>query len=102
MRAVLFGLCAVCACAMCVLFAISGSAATPKNTDESALMQSEAVGDRWTDRWQGRQHYLYDDDNPPETTASGHATDAGACADEPVRMRRADGSTVVARINRCR
>ena len=87
-------------CVLCVLAAPS-IAAEPKTTDEAAQMQMEALGDRWPDRWQGRQHYLYDEENLPQTTASG-ANDARACANEPVRARRADGSMTVERVNRCR
>ena len=98
MRAIALGLCATC-----VLIASPQLAAEPKKlsktADEAARMQ--AVGDRWADRWQGRQHYLYDEDSPPETTASG-ARDAQACAAETMRVRRADGSAGSARIDRCR
>jgi hypothetical protein len=88
-------------CALCVVLNEPSVAAEPKSAEEAAVMQLEAVGDRWPDRWQGRQHYLYDEKNLPETTAS-RARDARACANEPVRVRRADGSTAVRRINRCR
>jgi hypothetical protein len=63
---------------------------------------TQPLGDRWPDRWQGRQHYLYDQANPPETTASGGAADPRTCADTPVRVRRADGTTMIKRMNRCR
>jgi len=88
-------------CVLCVVMTHPSVAAEPKTADEAARMQMEAVGDRWPDRWQGRQHYLYDEQNPPQTTAS-RASDARACANEPVRVRRPDGSTVVQRVNRCR
>jgi hypothetical protein len=99
MRAVISGLFAAC-----VLIALPVHAAeqdAPKTADEAALLWKQAVGDRWPDRWQGRQHYLFDESNPPETTATSRASDALACADEPVRVRRADGSTRVERVNRC-
>jgi hypothetical protein len=105
MRTVFSGL-----CAMCVFMAAPGTAAefedAPKgaaaNADQGTPMQAEAVGDRWPDRWRGRQHYLFDADNPAETTASGQTADARRCAGELVRVRRADGSTTVTRTNRCR
>lgn len=96
-------------CAVCVLIASPVAApghaepqATPKTADEAALLHRQAVGDRWPDRWQGRHHYLFDDDNRPETTATNATADAQACATEPVRVRRADGSTEIVRIDRCR
>jgi hypothetical protein len=90
---------------VCVLLVMPGHAAepeAPKTADEAAVMWKQAVGDRWPDRWQGRKHYLFDDSNPAETTASSRASETTTCADEPVRVRRADGSTAVERINRCR
>lgn len=79
------------------------AAASPTSADDAALMQAEALGDRAPDRWQGRHHYLYDDDHQPnsETVGSGDSNRSN-CAQEPVRIRRSDGSTVVRRINRCR
>jgi hypothetical protein len=101
MRVIVLGCLAACA-----LIASPIGAAEPedepKTADEAALMWMQAVGDRWPDRWQGRQHYLFDEDNPPETTATGRTNDAQACADEPVRVPRADGSTAIKRMNRCR
>ena len=105
MRAIGFGLFAAC-----VLIALPSHAAerndmsedAPANAEEAATMHMQAVGDRWPDRWQGRQHYLFDKDDPPETTGSSRAAEPQACATEPVRVRRADGSTEVKRINRCR
>ena len=88
-------------CVLCVALTHPSVAAEPKTADEAARMQMEALGDRWPDRWQGRQHYLYDEKNLPQTAAS-HARDARACANEPVRVRRPDGSTRVQRVNRCR
>jgi hypothetical protein len=83
-----------------VLIASSVRAGEPKAA-EAASMSQQAVGERWPDRWQGRRHYLFDETNPPETTASSRARGSQVCTDEPVRMRRADGSTAVERINRC-
>ena len=74
----------------------------PKTADEAALMLKQAVGERWPDRWQGRQHYLFDENNPPETTATRRSTSEQACADEPVRVPQADGSTKIEPMNRCR
>jgi hypothetical protein len=92
--------------AACALIALPARGAEltgePKTADEAALMWMQAVGDRWPDRWQGRQHYLFDEDNPPETTATGRANDTQACANEAVRVPRADGSTAIERMNRCR
>ncbi len=69
--------------------------------DTAALMQPEALGDR--DRWQGRHHYLYDEQHPAgaETTGSGAASDARACAREPVRLSNPDGTSILRRLKRC-
>lgn len=76
--------------------------AAPSNADGAALPNIEALADREPDRWQGRHHYLYDDEYQPGPATVGSApSDARACANEPVRMRRSDGSTVVRRIRRC-
>jgi hypothetical protein len=88
-------------CFLCVVLTQPSVAAEPKTADQAARMQMEALGDRWPDRWQGRQHYLYDEENLPQTTAAG-AADARACANEMMRVRRPDGSTRVQRVNRCR
>jgi hypothetical protein len=87
-------------CTLCVALANpTYAAAGPKNADEAAMMHREALGDRWPERWQGRQHYLYDDEFQPQTTGAGNAR---ACANEPVRIRRPDGTTTVKRTDRCR
>ena len=78
------------------------AAAAPTDADDAALPNIEAPADREPDRWQGRQHYLYDDENQPNVATVGSApSGARTCANEPVRMRRSDGSTVVRRIRRC-
>jgi hypothetical protein len=90
-------------CTACVLLASSfPAAAAPTDADDAALPNIEALGDREPDRWQGRHHYLYDDENQPNAATVGSApSDARTCANEPVRLRRSDGSTVVRRIRRC-
>lgn len=90
-------------CATCVLLtAMPLGAAAPTNSDDAGL-NIEALGDREPDRWQGRHHYLYDDEHRPgsATTGASSPSDPRACANEPVRMRRSDGSTVVRRVRRC-
>jgi hypothetical protein len=54
-----------------------------------------------------RQHFLYDSEYQPETDGVAHRTDgiaprAKECADERVRVSREDGTTSVARIDKCR
>ena len=93
-------------CTACVLLASSfPAAAAPTDADDAALLNIEALGDRGPDRWQGRQHYLYDDENQPDTpnaaTVGSAPSDARTCASEPARLRRSDGTTVVRRIRRC-
>jgi hypothetical protein len=62
----------------------------------------EALGKSEPDRWKGRHHYLYDEENQPGSATVGSApADARACASEPVRLQRRDGTTVVQRIKRC-
>jgi hypothetical protein len=78
------------------------AAPVPKNADEAMQLQMEAVGDRWPDRWRGRQHYLFDQESLPTAHTDGrNASDSRACATEAMRVRRPDGSTSVVRANRC-
>jgi hypothetical protein len=88
-------------CATCVLLtAMPLGAAAPTNSDDAGL-NIDALGDREPDRWQGRHHYLYDDEHRPGSATTGASpSDPRACANEPVRMRRSDGS-VVRRVRRC-
>jgi hypothetical protein len=89
-------------CAACVLLTTPAHAAAPANSEDATLFNIEALADREPDRWQGRHHYLYDDEHQPGSATVGSApSDPRACANEPVRMRRSDGSTVVRRIRRC-
>jgi hypothetical protein len=92
MRATILGVCTVC-----VL--LTPSHAAPTDADNTRSI--EALGDREPDRWQGRHHYLYDDENQPNSATVGSAPHEGrTCASEPV-LRRSDGSMVVRRIRRC-
>jgi hypothetical protein len=90
-------------CTACVLLTSPAHAApAPTDADDAGLLNIEALGDREPDRWQGRNHYLYDDENQPNSATVGSApSGTRLCASEPVRLRRADGSTVVGRIKRC-
>jgi hypothetical protein len=54
-----------------------------------------------------RQHFLYDSEYQPETDGSAPRTDGVAprakdCTDQRVRLPRDDGTTAVARIDKCR
>ena len=98
MRMTALGVCAV----YLLLTALSTSVAAPASADDPALQNIEALGNREPDRWQGRHHYLYDDEYQPGSATVGSApSEARACANEPVRLRRSDGSTVVRRFRRC-
>jgi hypothetical protein len=98
MRAVILGVFTACV----LLTSPSHTVAAPTEADNAALLNIEAQGDREPDRWKGRHHYLYDDENQPSSATVGSApSDARACANEPVRMRRSDGSTVVRRVRPC-
>ena len=94
MRATLLGLFAAC------LLVAGAAQAAPAVSNDGAATAIETQSDRETGRLQGRHHYLFDDESQPSTTGSG-ASDARACASEPVRVRRADGSTVLRRFKRC-
>ena len=96
MRVTALGVCVACL----FLTALTTSAAAPATADDPALPNIETLGNREPDRWQGRHHYLYDDEHQPGTAASA-PSDARACSNEPVRLRRSDGSTVIRRFRRC-
>jgi hypothetical protein len=88
-----------------LMVGLGQAAPIPKNADEAEQLRMEAVGDRWPDRWRGRQHYLFDEESAPAAHSNGtdgrNASDARACASEAMRVRRPDGSTSVVRANRC-
>jgi len=97
MRTAILGVCTVCV----LLTSPTHAAPAPTDTD-AGLLNTEAPGDREPDRWQGRNHYLYDQENQPNSATVGSAPSGPRmCASEPVRLRRADGATVVRRIKRC-
>ena len=86
--------------AACALLAspVHATAPIPADADDAALPRIEAL----QDRWQGRHHYLYDRDHQPGTETLGTGpSDARGCAQQPVRLKRSDGSTVVKRLKRC-
>jgi hypothetical protein len=98
MRAVMFW------CTGCILLATPSHSATVKsdNSDETAIMRLEEISDRSPEQWQGRQHYLYDEDyQPGEETVGSAGSNPLACNDEPVRLLRSDGKSVIRRLNRC-
>jgi hypothetical protein len=98
MRVTALGVCVACL----LLTALTSSAAAPASADDPALQNIEALGNREPDRWQGRHHYLYDDEYQPGIATVGSASpDPRACSNEPVRLRRSDGTTVVRRFRRC-
>ena len=89
-------------CTACALLTGPFAAAAPINADDPGQLNRATAGERAANRWQGRHHYLYDDENQPNTATVGSATSEGrTCGSEPVRVRRPDGSTVVRRIKRC-
>ena len=98
MRTTALGVCVACL----LLSTLPHTAAAPASTDDPTLRNIEALSDREPDRWQGRQHYLYDDEYQPGSATVGSApADPRGCANEPVRLRRSDGTTVVRRLRRC-
>jgi hypothetical protein len=89
-------------CAACVLIAVPAvtavRAATPTDAEAAAQLQLETV----QDRWQGRHSYLYDDEHQPGAETTGERpAEPRACVNEPIRLKRSDGSTVVRRFRRC-
>ena len=94
----------LCCCAAAMLLMIPSiapvrAAAPATAAEEAAQMQAEAI----QDRWQGRHNYLYDDEYQPGIETVGERPeDARACFDEPVRLKRSDGSTVVRHFRRCK
>ena len=64
---------------------------------ESTREEEEPQGDRFEDRWQGRQHWLYDEQD------AGRAANAQAprCVNALVRVKRPDGSTTRRWTKRC-
>ena len=93
----------IAALALGLLMIEPGQAAPiANNADEATQLQLEAVGDRWSERWQGRQHYLFDEKMQPTASTDGrNASEARACATEAMRVRQPGGSTSVVRVNRC-
>jgi hypothetical protein len=69
MRATVLGLGTACV----LLASPAVTTAAPAGDDDPASMNIEALGDRAPDRWQGRQHYLYDDENQPNRATVGSA-----------------------------
>jgi hypothetical protein len=95
MRAVTFW------CVACILLATPSHSATVNSAPSDDALRL-AVTDRSPEQWQGRQHYLYDEDyQPGEETVGSAASNPLACSDEPVRLRRSDGKTLIRRLNRC-
>jgi hypothetical protein len=90
-------------CAACLLFAATPyTVAAPIHADDPALQNIDALGDSEPDRWQGRHHYLYDENHQPDDATVGSApSEARGCANEPVRLKRLDGSTFVRHFKRC-
>jgi hypothetical protein len=74
--------------------------AAPSDPEKRLPRDDQPLGERYQDRWQGRQHILYDELWHVET--DGRAPDANAeCRGTSVRYRRPDGTTGVRRENTC-
>lgn len=83
------------ACAFLVLPAQSAPIPSASDMDLTRI-------DAKQDRWQGRHHYLYDEENQPgRETVDAAPSDARACVQRPVRLKRSDGKTVIRRLTRC-
>jgi hypothetical protein len=79
-----------------------GATIAPANSDRTPVVRLDAVQVHSPERWQGRQHYLYDEDHQPGGETVGSAgSNAKSCEDERVQMRGSDGTTIIRRLNRC-
>jgi Zn-dependent protease with chaperone function len=72
-------------------------AATAADGERDEMRRGEAIQERSTS---SRQHWLYDEENQPQTNASAPARQG--CKSERVRVSRGDGTTAVIRIDKCR
>ena len=82
-----------------VCCASATSSAAPLQRESSNELQIEAAQDRGIDRWQGRQHWLYDQDNQPETNALARREEG--CSEYRVRTPRAGGGSDIKRMEKC-
>ena len=82
---------------VCCGSAIGG--AQPRQNETQDELQIEAAQDRGIDRWQGRQHWLYDQDNQPETNALARREEG--CSEYRVRTPRAGGGSDIKRMEKC-
>ena len=79
-----------------------GFAAATSDTPPEPLRTEAAENlaqDGGNDKWEGRQHYLYDEKYQQATDGSGPVVKG--CTEERVRVRRSDGVTTIKRINKC-
>jgi hypothetical protein len=85
-----------------LLWTVPVLAVASSSQDEQMVREDDQPrGDRWEDRWQGRQHFLYDE--VWEDGTDGRAANAKAdCRSLAIRYKRPDGTTAVRRENRCR
>ena len=76
--------------------ALSASQDGKRSVDAAEARQ---LDQQWKDRWQGRQHYLFDaTDAASDAYASANPS---ACGKRTVQMKRSDGKTVLRKIDRC-
>ncbi|MBX9826455.1 MAG: hypothetical protein K2Y27_15880 [Xanthobacteraceae bacterium] len=82
----------LCMLASCLLSPVAIAAdGEREERHRSEAMQGRGVAQR--------QHWLYDDENRPETF--GAAPNRPQCRSERVRVSRGDGTTTVTRIDKC-
>jgi hypothetical protein len=85
------------------LFCVTIGSATATSDVPPKLLRAEVAQDSaqdgGDDRWEGRRHYLYDEQYRPQTDGTGPVIKG--CTEERVRVRRSDGVTAIKRINRC-
>jgi len=72
------------------------SAAIGADGERDERLRNEAIQNQETGV--RRQHWLYDEENRPQTTG---AAPQQPCRDARVRVPRGDGTTAVARIDKC-
>jgi hypothetical protein len=97
MRLILIGIAAAA-----TLLAITPASSAPRGTDSKAEAQDGPHGDRWSERWKNRRHYLFDDADAGAVSTDGYNAQAESeCRKVPIREQRTDGTTTVRRVTRC-
>jgi len=80
---------------------LAATSFAPAQEQDTARETAQPRGERWNERWQGRQHWLYEE-AVHDTGADGYDANAQArCRNVPMRVLRSDGAYAIRWINRC-